>query len=67
MTGIIKRQILDLLKTEGPMDHHQIAERLSLSIEDIQGPIKSLAWSGCIVKYHKDRKRCSVWAFKTAL
>ena len=66
MLSLTKRRILQLLRDEGPMDHYQIAEHLSLSVRDIQGPIKSLAWAGYIVKHQKDRKHCNIWAFKTA-
>ena len=66
MYGEIKRQILQVLEEKGPMNHYQIAEHLSLTVKDIQGPIKSLAWAGCIVKYRNNRKSCNVWAFKTS-
>lgn len=65
MLGPVKRRILQLLRDEGPMGHYQIAERLSLTVKDIQGPIKSLAWGGYIVKYRNDRKHYNIWAFKT--
>ena len=66
MMGSIKRQILQVLKEKGPMNHYQIAEHLSLTVKDIQGPIKSLSYAGLIVKYRNDRKHCNVWAYKTS-